>query len=100
MPSETSGAVEFISPTPNGRILNIWDVQMGATEELVRICALSQSKWNARIPGSISADVGKFQTVVVKKLLRQLNVGGEAWLGQFAFGFPITGNLSQRFLFP
>ena len=38
--------------------------------------------------------------MAAKQLLQQPNVGGAAWVGQFAYGFPIDGELSQAFLFP
>ena len=100
LPSETIRAIEFIRSSSDDQIMKIWDSQLRASEELVRSCTSAQNRWNSCIPGSISASSGKFQTVAVKTLLRQLNVGGEAWLDQFSFGFPITGKLSQSFLFP
>ena len=97
MPSETIRAIEFIRSTSDGKIRKIRDAQLRAAEELVRSRALSQTKWNACIPGSISASAGNFQTVAAKQLLRHLNVGGAAWIGQFAYGFPIDGKLSHVF---
>ena len=74
--------------------------QLRPAEELVRTCELSHTRWNACIPGSISAAGGKFQTADATHLLHQLYVGGEAWIDQFAYGFPITGPLSREFLAP
>ena len=100
MPSGTIRAIEFARSTPDGQIRRIWDAQLRAAEELVRSCALAQTKWNACIRGSISAESGKFQTVAAKQLLHQLNVGGAALIGPFAYGFPTAGKISQEFLSP
>ena len=100
MPSETIRAIEFTRSTSDDQIRRIRDVQLRAAEDLVRSCAPTQTKWNACVPGSISAAAGKFQTVAAKQLLHQLNFGGAAWIDQFAYGFPIDGKLSQAFLFP
>ena len=100
LPSEAIRAIEFVRSSPDEEILGTWASQLRAAVGLVKSRTPDQNRWNAIIPGPISAAVGKFQTVAVEKLIRQLNIGGEAWLGHFAFGFPITGNLSQRFLFP
>ena len=100
LPSETIRDVEFTRSTADGEICKVCDFQLHAAEELVRTRASAQTKWNARILGSIAAAAGRFQTVAAKQLLRQLNIGGDAWVGQFAYGFPITGTLSQKLLYP
>ena len=84
LPSETIRAIEFTRSTPDVQIMRIWDVQLRAAEDLVRSCAPAQTKWNACVPESISAASGKFQTVAAKQLIHQLNVGGAAWIDQFA----------------
>ena len=80
--SETLDSAEFIRSTPDGRILRIWDDRMRATSELVRSCALAQTKWNARIPGSITDASGKFQSDAIKQMMDQLNIGDADWIGQ------------------
>ena len=100
LPSETIRAIEFIRSTPDDQIREIWGFQPRSAGDLVRSCASAQAKWNACIPESISAAPGKFQTVAAKQLLHQLNVGGAAWMDQFAYGFPTTGKLSQISLSP
>ena len=100
LPSETIRAIELIRSTPDTQICKIWDAQLRAAEELGRTCGLAQTKWNARMPGSISGAAGEFQTVAVKQLLHQLNIGGAAWIDKFAYGFPIAGPMSRKFPFP
>ena len=58
LPSETIRDIEFIRSTPDTQICEIWDVQLRASGELVRTCDSAKPKWNARIPGSISAGMG------------------------------------------
>ena len=75
-------------------IIKAWGAQPAALDVLAHGCKLAQSKWGARIPGGISPAVGKFQTVALKQLINHRGMGRSAWLGQFAFGFPIAGQLS------
>ena len=100
LPSDTIRAMEFIRSSPGGQICKIRGVQLRAAEEVVRTCASAPTRWNVRIPGSISASAGNFRTVAVKQMLHLLNIGGAAWVGQCAYGFPIAGTMSRKFMFP
>ena len=99
MPSETIRAVEFIRSASDDQIRRIWGVRLRAAEDLVRSRAPAHARWNARIPGSIPAASGKFQTAAAKQLLHHLNVGGAAWIDKFAYVFPIDGKLSHVFFY-
>ena len=74
--------------------------QLADSERFAHECALPQPKSNACIPAAISAASVKSQTVATEHMANQLGIGGSQWLGQFAFGFPITGRLSQKRPFP
>ena len=94
LPAETREAAAFIRDTSPGAIIKLWDAHLTALDDLAQGCKLAQSKWDACIPEEISPAAGKFQTVSMKQLTNQLGMGGSTWLGQFAYGFPITGQLS------
>ena len=100
LPAESREAASFIRDTPPDAIVGLWGSQLSALEGLVQGCKLAQSKWDACIPNEIPPASGKLQTVAMKKLMRQLGMGCSTWLGQFAYAFPITGQLSQKHLFP
>ena len=91
--------IEFTRSTQDTQICKIWDAHLRADEESVRTCALAQTERNACIHGSISAADGKFQTVAVKQLLHQMNIGGAAWVDQSAYGLPIDGPMLRKFSF-
>ena len=44
LPSETIRAIDFVRSTPDGQIRRIRDVQLRPSGELVRTCALAQTK--------------------------------------------------------
>ena len=89
----------FCRDTPPARLLSIWETQLSKVEKLVSSCALAQSKWDACIPPELLPAAGRLKTVAIKQLMGVCGMGGTRWLDQFAFGFPITGLLSQKFLF-
>ena len=60
---------------------------------------MDQAKWGRCVHPDIRQAAGKLQTVALKHLMATHNMGGSAWLGQFDFGFPIDGALSQRFAY-
>ena len=84
---------------PPVELVEFWGAQNTALESLISNCSLAQKKWDNSIAPEILTAAAKFRTVALKQLLRQHNLGGARWLGQFAFGFPITGSLSQRYTY-
>ena len=89
----------FCRDTPPSHLLSVWKDQLARVEGLVSSCALAQSKWDACILPDILPAAGHLKTVAIKQLMRECGMGGARWLDQFAFGFPITGLLSQKFLY-
>ena len=100
LPAETREAAAYIRDTPPETIIKARDAQLTALDELAYGCKMAESKWDACIPEDIAPESGKFQTVAMKQLANQLGMGGSAWLDQFAYGFLITGQMSQKHLFP
>ena len=98
LPAETWAAAAYIRDTPPATIIKVWEAQPAALDELAHGCKLAQSKWNACIPEEIPTSSGKFQTAARKQLMNQLGMGGSVRLGQFAFGFPIAGPMSQKYI--
>ena len=101
MPSETSDPIEFIRSTDNDRVLEIWNFQLRETEELFRSCDMRTADQMECAHSWVDFyGLWGFQTDVAKQLMRHLNIGGSVWVGMFAYGLPIAGLLSQKYLFP
>ena len=98
-PKETVRDAIFSRGIPPGQLVPFWDAQLSALSALVGSCKLAQSRWGACVPSEIRPSSGKFQTVALKQLMAHRGLGGSRWPGQFAFGVPIAGHLSQKYLF-
>ena len=59
-----------------------------------------QEKWDAQIRPEIRPEAGKLKTAALAQRCRHFNLGGQRWLCQFANGFSITGERSQKGVFP
>ena len=68
--------------------------------KLVASCALAQSKWGGCNRKDLLPAAARLRTVAIRQTMRDFGIGGEHCVGQFAFGFPITGGLSQKSLYP
>lgn len=99
LPKETIRRLYSRATFPHGHLVPFWNAQLPAASLLVESCIPAQSKWGSCAPPEIRPEARMFQTVAIKKLLFQNGFGAGIWLGQFAFGFPITDHLSQKHLF-
>ena len=93
IPAETLAAFRFMRDMPANRLVPFWGAQLNSLEQMVSNFSLAQSKWDSCIRPEIRPAAGKFRTVALKQLMKQRNLGGPRWLGQFSLGFPITGSL-------
>lgn len=100
LPTETSKAAAFIGRHKTADLTAFWDDQLKALETLVRGNESAQARWDKAIAPSLGPAAGKIRTLALKNLARQLGLGADRWLDQFAVGFPITGTLSQVKAFP
>ena len=99
IPAETLAASSCMRDMPADRLVPFWGARVDSLEQLISNCPLAQSKWGSCIRPEIRPSTGKFRTVVLIQLLKQHYMGSPRWMGQFPFGFPITGALSHRFTF-
>ena len=100
LPSFLRDNAIFCRDTPADELLAVWEAQLSKVSDLVDSCSLAQSKWDACILPEILPAAGRLKTVAIRQLMGECGMGGSHWLDQFAFGFPITGVLSQKHLFP
>ena len=100
IPPEIDTSLNWLATTDPSIVINFWDIQLVKLKKLVAAAASSQSKWNDLIPREIRGAQKKFKSVAFHQLLSHLNLGGDKWIGQFIFGFPTTGILSQEGVFP
>lgn len=73
---------------------------MDSLEQLVCDAAPSQRERYSHTPGKLIGAAGKFKFIAFMTLMGQAQLGGNSWLLQFTWGFPITGDLSQRGVCP
>ena len=66
----------------------------------MKSAAPDQTKWNGCIDPSIRPAAGEINTLAIRHLADFCGLGASKWMGQFAVGFPITGDLSQDKAFP
>ena len=100
LPREVKGAALFIRDTDPDAILRFWGRHLSGLEKLVLDAEPSQLIWDSQIPSAIRPAAGKLKTVALAQLFRHHGIGEQRWLCQFANGFPITSDLSQRDVFP
>ena len=81
-------------------LADFWDSQISHLEALDAAATPSQAKRNARIGPTIRPAAGEIQTLVLRHLAEFCGVGASNWMGQFAVGFPIAGELPQKSTFP
>ena len=74
--------------------------QLARLQALALASAQAGQAWNSRIPPEISPAAGKLKITAFASLMKQANLGGEEWLKQFVYGFPLVGSLSQQHAYP
>ena len=100
IPKETRQAAEFVATNEPRLIAGFRDSQIAALERMVKSAAPHRKKWDGFIDPSIIPAAGKIQILALRHLARFLGLGGSKWMGQFAVGFPTTGDLSRNMVFP
>ena len=90
----------FLSGCNDDRISAFWGMQILLLEKLVLASTETESRWSAQIPPAIRPAAGKVKVKAMLSLMKQANLGGQRWVKQFIFGFPLVGELSQRDVYP
>ena len=67
---------------------------------LVDKCEPSQTIWDYVRPSEVAPAKGQLKTVALLHHMRNFDLGGEEWLKQFAYGFPLVGARSQEGIYP
>ena len=77
-----------------------WDAQLEDLHTMVRKCEGIQRIWDAMAPPAIKPATGNLKSAALTRLAESLELGDGKWLRQFAYGFPLVGDLSQCGVYP
>lgn len=100
LPGEIPLSLEFTTTTPYPIQGEFWREQLDRVQNLVGRAEPLQKEWYSHTPNAIRPATGKFRFLAFMMLMGQYGLGGKAWLRQFVWGFPITGDLSQAGVYP
>ena len=78
---------------------SFWSLQLQRFSKLVDNSRHLQTQRNSHIPPALVPAAGRLNAVALPQLMDMCGISGRKWIGQFAFGFPITGILSQKHTF-
>ena len=100
LPASITNAATFIRDSPPGLILNFWDSQLTALDNLISDSPETEKAWTSLIPPETAPAAGRVRLAALMSLAIQGQVGGTIWLQQFLFGFPLVGRLAQPRCYP
>ena len=100
IPGEVGDSISFIATTKPSQLRAFWKHQIKRVNRWVRQTEGIQRIWDCAAPSSISSATGKMKSVAISALMGNFDMGGSAWMSQFAFGFPLVCNLSQEGVYP
>ena len=100
LPEEISEAISFMLSTLLSPQADFWTDQLARVRLVVEQASDLQREWYQKVDPRIHCAAGKFNFIAMMSLMDQFNMGGKAWLRQFVWGFPITGDLSQAGVYP
>ena len=100
LPSDLDNALNFHAKATPTEIRSFWAHQTARITSLSQAAQKTQSEWDKLIPTEISYSAKGIRTAALSHLLSSQNMGGQRWIAQFTFGFPIVGTLSQKGVFP
>ena len=99
-PREANDASVFLRDAIPAELASFWESKLAKLTALLADSEGAQMKWGSRITPDLISSTGKLKTVALSHRFRRYGLGGQRWLRQFANGFPITGQLSQRSVVP
>ena len=100
IPVDTARAAKLVAQSDPHVLAEFWDSQLDAMSALVQEAEPHQARWNDHINPVIKPVDGKVKTAALRRQARFCGFGAPKWMGQFSFGFPIAGDLSQKNTFP
>ena len=90
----------FIRSVSKEEAVEFWTSQLARVREIVKMAELTQAQWEELIPGGPDKYIPSLRTVALLHLMRNFDLGGDHWVRQFVFGFPIVGEVEQTGVFP
>ena len=100
LPAALISSQIFLSECNDSQISAFWDKQIFLLEKLVLASTETEARWAAQIPPAIRPAAGKAKVTALLSLMKQASLGGQRWMNQFVFGFPLVGEISQLGVYP
>ena len=73
---------------------------MGKLDEVVSKAAPTEQHWRSLIPAKAKPATGKIELAALMHLSIASGIGAGRWVQQFAFGFPLLGEIPKTGRFP
>ena len=93
LPDEIRESLEFIKGAETADISEFWTNQLMMVRKIVDDAKLTQQQWEDLIPNKEHRRPPSLRTVALLHLMKNFDLGGDRWIQQFVFGFPIIGDL-------
>ena len=100
LPAEIKASLSFIQDVDANEVTDFWLEQLAVVRGIVRDAAPIQKQWEDAIPSAGTAKPPTLRTVALLHLMKTFGLGGDRWIRQFIFGFPIVGEIEQTGVFP
>ena len=100
LPDEIKDSVEFIRNARTEDVLDFWTNQLATVREVVQEAESTQKQWDDQMPNKGQRRPPTLKTVALLHLMKNFGLGGDRWLQQFVFGFPIIGEMDQTGVYP
>ena len=100
IPEHLLASLNFLLSNSPIEIERFWKKQLSRLKNFVRERSVASAHWYSFAPKQLGKFHRRFPLDVWAALMRYFKLGNTDWLAQFVFGFPIVGDLSQRFAFP
>ena len=100
LPIDLTNALHFNRDNSVETIADFRKSQLIRLRVIAAECWDETEKWMSLAPEDVRIASGKIHVALLTHLARFTRMGGTDWFMQFVFGFPITGILSQKGVFP
>ena len=100
LPYDLLNALHFNRDNSVQTVAEFRNTQLKHLHRLAEECQSDTDRWFKAAPTGIRRDSGNVHIALLAHLMRFTRMQGTNWLMQFVFGFPITGKLSQKGVFP
>ena len=100
LPADLMTALKFHRDHSRETIREFQSSQLKNLRVMAEECKAETEKWYRFTPEELRGTVGSVHIALLAHLTRFTRIRGTDWLMQFVVGFPITGILSQRHVFP